>query len=67
MEGRVGEILKKSNEFELKDLFKLDQKDRKVVLIEGPRGSGKTTLSWHICQEWEAGHLFSEFDLRPAS
>ena len=39
------------------------QAKRKVVLIEGPAGSGKTTLSWHVCREWAAGRLFQEFPL----
>ena len=39
------------------------QAERKVVLIEGPAGSGKTTLSWHVCREWAAGRLFQEFPL----
>ena len=34
-----------------------------VVLIEGSAGSGKTTLSWHVCREWAAGRLFQEFPL----
>ncbi len=63
IEGRVREILEKRTPVELKDLFKLDHKRKKVILIEGPPGSGKTTLSWHICQEWESGQLFAEFDL----
>ncbi len=63
VEGRVREILEKRTTVELKDLFKLDQKRKKVILIEGPPGSGKTTLSWHICHEWESGKLFTEFEL----
>ncbi len=63
VEGRVKDVLQKSSKVELKDLFKLDQEERKVILIEGPPGSGKTTLSWHICQEWESGKLFSEFEV----
>ena len=33
---------------------------RKVVLIEGIAGSGKTTLCWYIYTEWAAGRLFKD-------
>ena len=36
---------------------------RKFVLIEGPPGSGKTTLTWHALQEWGEGKLFQQFSL----
>ena len=39
------------------------QARRKVVLIEGPAGCGKTTLSWHVCREWAAGRLFQQASL----
>ena len=48
---------------ELRDIFTLDKKRHKVILIEGAPGSGKTTLFWHICQKWSAGELFSQFQL----
>ncbi len=63
VEGRVREILEKRTPVNLKDLFKLNQRRKKVILIEGSPGSGKTTLAWHVCQEWELDKLFSEFDL----
>ena len=52
-------------EVELEKLFHVrsHQAKRKVVLIEGPAGCGKTTLSWHACREWAAGRLFQEFSL----
>ena len=48
---------------ELQDIFTLDKKRHKVILIEGAPGSGKSTLFWHICQKWSAGELFSQFQL----
>jgi hypothetical protein len=36
---------------------------RKVVLVEGVAGVGKTTLSWHACKEWAAGSLFKDVKL----
>ena len=52
-------------EVQLTELFHVGshQARRKVVLIEGPAGCGKTTLSWHVCQEWAAGRLFQQFSL----
>ena len=36
---------------------------RKFVLIQGPPGSGKTTLTWHISQKWAEGKLFQHYSL----
>ena len=67
-QSRQREIQAKSQplkEVQLAELFHVGshQAKRKVVLIEGPTGCGKTTLSWHVCQEWAAGRLFQEFSL----
>ena len=50
---------------QLSELFSAGQQKakRKVILIEGPAGSGKTTLMWHACHEWAAGRLFPEVNL----
>ena len=61
--GNIEEIVAKKSNVELKNLFKLDSAKRKVVLIEGAPGAGKSTLAWHICQKWESGELFQEFKL----
>ena len=39
------------------------QTKRKVILMEGVAGSGKTTLSWYACSQWAAGELFKEIKL----
>ena len=36
---------------------------RKIVLIEGAPGAGKSTLAWHLCKKWEEGELFQEFEM----
>ena len=59
--GQVDDILKEKTEIKLKDLFLNIKGDRKVILLDGAPGSGKSTLTVHICQEWGRGELFNEF------
>ena len=40
---------------------KQDNKPVKI-LLEGVAGSGKTTISWHACQQWAKGNMFQEFE-----
>ena len=61
--GNIEEIVAKKSNIELKNLFHLDKAERKVVLIEGAPGAGKSTLAWHICQKWKSGEFFQEFKL----
>ena len=60
--GKVDDILHKKVPVKLEQIFKLDEMQRKVILIEGAPGSGKSTLSWDICQRWGAGKLFQEYE-----
>ena len=59
--GQVDDILLKKSPIELKYLFKGIKTQRKVILINGAPGSGKSTLTVHICQQWARGDLFDEF------
>ncbi len=61
--GKVDDILHMKTPVKLEDIFRIDQKKRKVVLIEGAPGSGKSTLSWDICKRWGAGELFQEYEV----
>ena len=49
----------------LPSLFEVgkSQSKRKVILMEGVAGSGKTTLSWYACSQWAAGKLFMDIKL----
>ena len=59
--GQVDDILLEKSPIELKDIFKNIEGERKVILIDGAPGSGKSTLTVHICQQWGRGELFNEF------
>ena len=62
--GDLEHILMKKDPVKLEDVFKdfKNDKQRKVV-IHGGAGSGKSTLSLHICQEWRKGALFQDYRL----
>ena len=59
--GQVDDILLEKSPIELQDIFKNIEGERKVILIDGAPGSGKSTLTVHICQQWGRGELFNEF------
>ena len=53
-----------AEEVKLHQIFASSHKvNRKFVLIEGAPGSGKTTLTWHMLQQWAEGKLFQQFSL----
>ena len=59
--GKVDDILLEKSPIELKDIFMNIEGERKVILIDGAPGSGKSTLTVHICEQWGRGELFNEF------
>ena len=61
--GKVDDILHKKTPVNLENFFSDCDRKRKLVLIEGAPGSGKSTLCLHICQEWAEGRLFQEYDI----
>ena len=72
--GKVDDILQHKYPIQLEDIFKKtehqrqvahkeNEGQRKVILLEGAPGCGKSTLSVYICQQWEKGQLFNQFQL----
>ena len=61
--GKVDDILRQKCPIKLENIFKETRGQRKVILLEGAPGCGKSTLSMYICQQWEKGQLFNQFKL----
>ena len=61
--GKVDDILRHKYLIKLENIFKESRSRRKVILLEGAPGCGKSTLSVYICQQWEKGQLFNQFKL----
>ena len=68
--GKVDDILRHKYPIQLEDIIKetehqrqVTKGQRKVILLEGAPGCGKSTLSVYICQQWEKGQLFNQFQL----
>ena len=59
----MDDILLKKSPIELEKLFENIEGKRKVILINGAPGSGKSTLTVYICQRWSRGELFQEFTI----
>ena len=61
--GKVDDILRQKYPIKLENIFKETRGRRRVILLEGAPGCGKSTLSVYICQQWEKGQLFNQFKL----
>ena len=60
--GKIDDILHRKTPIELKNMFKSNKDgEQQLILIEGAPGSGKTTLTIFICQNWGEGKLFQQF------
>ena len=59
--GRVDDILHAKSPVELEHIFRSALDGGEIILIEGAPGSGKSTLTVHICQRWGKGELFQQF------
>ena len=64
LRGDVNQILKSKPPIQLEDIFTVEAGEQlKCALVEGAPGMGKSTLAWHVCQQWGKGELFQQFSM----
>ena len=69
LRGDVSGVMQRKDEVTLKEISTSLHPSgrysggRKIFLIEGAPGAGKSTMAWHMCQMWEKGELFEEFEI----
>ena len=62
--GNVSDVVSSRNQVTLDEISRnLHSGSRKVILIEGAPGAGKSTLAWHLCTMWKSRQLFREFEI----
>ena len=67
-DGSVDVILKKKKPIDFSDIAKSvpadKEKDkRRIILVEGAPGVGKSTFSWEFCRRWESGEIAQQYQL----
>ena len=59
--GKIDDILQVNCPVEVEDFFNTQSTDGEIILIEGAPGSGKSTLTVHICWRWGKEELLEQF------
>ena len=63
LHGLVDDIEKKKESIDMYKIFQYGKDPRKLVLVEGAPGVGKTMLAMKLCEDWANGETLKEFDL----
>ena len=65
LQGNIKEVLKSRKEICIEQILEADdnQKQPKLVLIEGAPGIGKSSLAWELCRKWEKFPCMKQYSL----
>ena len=63
LHGHIEDIVKRKSKLKMENIFQYGKRSRKVVLVEGAPGVGKTMLAMKLCEKWARGESLQEYDL----
>ena len=63
LHGHLEDIVKKKIKIDMEGIFQYGKNPRKLVLVEGAPGVGKTVLAMKLCQLWACERALQEYDL----
>ena len=65
LHGDVDVIMNKKNPIDFEDVVKdlPETGQKKVILVEGAPGVGKSTFAWEFCRRWERGEIAQQYKL----
>ena len=63
LQGNVKELLYLRKEISVEQILEVSEGQRKLILIEGAPGIGKSTLAWELCRKWEEFSCMQQYSL----
>lgn len=63
LHGNLEDIVKKKYRLKMDEIFRYGNKLRKLVLVEGAPGVGKTMLAMKLCAQWAQSEALQEYDI----
>ena len=64
-DGNVDVIMKRKRKIEFEDIARdlPANAPKRIVLVEGAPGVGKSTFAWEFCRRWERGEIAQQYQL----
>ena len=63
LKGNVKELLCFREDISVEQILVVSEGERKLILIEGAPGIGKSTLAWELCRKWEEFYCMQQYSL----
>ena len=64
LQGNIDQILRETAPIEIMDILKPQHdQNRRLILVEGAPGVGKSTFAWELCRRWDEMEALKKYSL----